>query len=247
MSATSSAVRSHAEAVQVSRTVDYLGLFILFFVVLGGYHIHAMLTMGDWDFWADWKDRRLWVTVTPIVLVTFPAAVQAVIWEHFRLPFGATLCVLGLLLGEWVNRYFNFWGWTYFPINFVFPAILVPGAILLDTTLMLTGSYLATAVFGATAWGLIFYPGNWPIIAGLHQPVEYHGMLMSLADIAGYNYVRTGTPEYIRMVEKGTLRTFGKDVAPVSAFFSAFMSILIYFIWHFVGRWFGTTRFLKGT
>jgi methane monooxygenase/ammonia monooxygenase subunit A len=73
-------------------------------------------------------------------------------------------------------------------------------------------------------WGLIFYPGNWPIIAPLHVPVEYNGMLMSIADIQGYNYVRTGTPEYIRMVEKGTLRTFGKDVAPVSAFFSAFMS-----------------------
>ncbi len=50
-----------------------------------------------------------------------------------------------------------------------------------------------------------------------------------------------------QMVEKGTLRTFGKDVAPVSAFFSAFMSILIYFMWNFVGRWFSTVRFLKGT
>jgi methane/ammonia monooxygenase subunit A len=77
--------------------------------------------------------------------------------------------------------------------------------------------------------------------------VEYNGMLMSLADISGYNYVRTGTPEYIRMVEKGTLRTFGKDVAPVSAFFSGFMSILIYFMWHFVGRWFGTVKFVKQT
>jgi methane/ammonia monooxygenase subunit A len=247
MSATQSAVRSHAEAVQVSRTIDYIGIFVLFFVVLGGYHIHAMLTMGDWDFWADWKDRRLWVTVTPIVCVTFPAAAQAFAWEYFRLPFGATVCVLGLILGEWINRYFNFWGWTYFPINFVFPSIMIPGAILLDVTLMLSGSYLATAVFGATAWGLIFYPGNWPIIAGLHQPVEYHGLLMSIADIQGYNYVRTGTPEYIRMVEKGTLRTFGKYVAPVSAFFSAFMSILIYFIWHFVGKWFCTVRFLKST
>ena len=247
MGASTSAVRSHAAAVKVSRTIDYLGLFILFFVVLGGYHIHAMLTMGDWDFWADWKDRRLWVTVTPIVCITFPAAVQAFAWENFRIPWGATVCILGLILGEWINRYFNFWGWTYFPINFVFPAILIPGAILLDVTLMLSGSYLATAVFGATAWGLIFYPGNWPIIAGLHMPVEYHGTLMSIADIQGYNYVRTGTPEYIRMVEKGTLRTFGKDVTPVSAFFSAFMSILIYFIWHFVGKWFSTVRFLKST
>jgi methane/ammonia monooxygenase subunit A len=183
--------------------------------------------------------------VVPIVLVTFPAAVQSLLWERFRLPWGATVCVLGLLFGEWINRYFNFWGWTYFPITLCFPSQIVPGAILLDTALMLSGSYLFTAIVGAMGWGLIFYPGNWPVIAPYHVPVEYNGMLMSVADLLGYHYVRTGTPEYIRMVEKGTLRTFGKDVAPVSAFFSAFMSILIYFIWHFVGRWFSTVKFIK--
>jgi methane/ammonia monooxygenase subunit A len=46
------------------------------------------------------------------------------------------------------------------------------------------------------------------------------------------------------MVEKGTLRTFGKDVAPVSAFFSGFVSIIIYFLWHFFGKWFSKTDFI---
>jgi len=95
------------------------------------------------------------------------------------------------------------------------------------------------------AYGLLFYPGNWPVIAPLHVPVEYNGMMMTLADLQGYHYVRTGTPEYIRMVEKGTLRTFGKDVAPVSAFFSGFVSIIIYFLWHFFGKWFAQTTFVK--
>jgi len=53
MSASQSAVRSRAEAVKASRTFDWLILFTLFFVVLGGYHIHYMLTGGDWDFWTD--------------------------------------------------------------------------------------------------------------------------------------------------------------------------------------------------
>ncbi len=247
MSASQSAVRSRAEAVKVSRTFDYLIIWTLFMVLIGGYHIHFMLTGGDWDFWSDWKDRRLWVTVVPIVSITFPAAVQAMAWSRYRLPFGATLCVLGLLLGEWINRYLNFWGWTYFPVNFVFPSNLVPGAILLDVVLMLSGSFTLTAVLGGMAWGLVFYPGNWPIIAPLHIPIEYNGMMFTLADLQGYHYVRTGTPEYIRMVEKGTLRTFGKDVAPVSAFFSAFVSILIYFLWHFFGNWFSQTRFVQST
>mgnify|MGYP003571970949 FL=1 len=247
MSASSSAVKSRAEAIKVSRTFDWLILFTAFFVILGGYHIHYMLTGGDWDFWTDWKDRRLWVTVAPIVSITFPAAVQACLWGRYRIPFGATVCVLGLLFGEWVNRYFNFWGWTYFPMNFVWPSNLVPGAIILDVVLMMSGSYTLTAVLGGMGWGLIFYPGNWPMVAPLHIPVEYNGMMFTLADLQGYHYVRTGTPEYIRMVEKGTLRTFGKDVAPVSAFFSAFVSILIYFLWHFFGEWFSSTRFVQSS
>jgi methane/ammonia monooxygenase subunit A len=39
MSASQSAVRSRAEAVQVSRTLDWMILFTLFTAVLGGYHI----------------------------------------------------------------------------------------------------------------------------------------------------------------------------------------------------------------
>lgn len=247
MSASQSAVRSRAEAVKVSRTLDYIIMFVVFTIVLGGYHIHFMLTGGDWDFWTDWKDRRLWVTVVPIVAITFPAAVQACLWSRYRLPWGATVCVLGLLFGEWVNRYFNFWGWTYFPVNFVFPSQLIPSAIILDVVLLLSNSFTFTAIAGAMGWGLIFYPSNWPVVGPLHVPVEYNGMMMTLADLQGYHYVRTGTPEYIRMVEKGTLRTFGKDVAPVSAFFSAFMSILIYFMWHFLGEWFSSTKRVQST
>jgi len=167
------------------------------------------------------------------------------LWEKFRLPVGATLVILGLLFGEWVNRYFNFWGWTYFPVNFVWPTSLVPSAIALDVILLLSRSYLLTALIGGLTFSLLMYPTNWPHLAPFHVPVEYHGNVMSVADVIGYQYVRTGTPEYIRMVEKGTLRTFGKDVAPVSAFFSGFICVLIYFWWHFVGRWFATTKMLQ--
>jgi methane/ammonia monooxygenase subunit A len=69
-------------------------LFVVFFIVLGGYHIHFMLTGGDWDFWTDWKDRRLWVVV-PIVAVTFPAAVQAFAWD-------VIVCLGARLFAFWV-------------------------------------------------------------------------------------------------------------------------------------------------
>jgi methane/ammonia monooxygenase subunit A len=247
MSAAASPVRSVAEAAAVSRLADYLLIFALFLIYLGGYHIHGMLTMGDWDFWIDWKDRRLWVTVFPIMCITFPAAVQVLLWEKFRLPFGATFVGLGLLFGEWINRYFNFWGWTYFPINFVWPTSFVPSCICLDVVLLLTRSYTLTSLIGPFFFGLLMYPTNWAHLAPFHMPVDYNGLLMSIADILGYQYVRTGTPEYIRFVEKGTLRTFGKDVAPVSAFFSSFICMIIYWIWHFFGRWYSTTKIIQQT
>jgi methane/ammonia monooxygenase subunit A len=99
------------------------------------------------------------------------------------LPIGATIFVVALMLGEWINRYMNFWGWTYFPVNFVFPFNLIPGAIVLDVILMLGNSMTLTAVVGGLAYGLLFYPGNWLIIAPLHVLVEYNGMMMTLVDL----------------------------------------------------------------
>ena len=172
----------------------------------------------------------------------FAAASQAFFWVNFRLPFGAVFAALGLLIGEWINRYVNFWGWTYFPISLVFPSALIVPAIWLDVILLLSGSYVITAVVGALGWGLLFYPNNWPAIAAFHQATEQHGQLMTLADLIGLHFVRTSMPEYIRMVERGTLRTFGKDVVPVAAFFSGFVSMMVYFLWWFMGRWYSTTK-----
>jgi methane/ammonia monooxygenase subunit A len=88
---------------------DWILLFVLFLVLLGSYHIHYMLLAGDWDFWIDFKDRRMWPTVAPIVAMCFAAAAQSFFWTKFRLPFGATVVTLALLVGEWINRYDNFW------------------------------------------------------------------------------------------------------------------------------------------
>ena len=100
MSASQSAVRSRAEAVKVSRTLDWMIMFTVFFiVVLGGYHVHFMLVAGDWDFWSDWKDRRLWVTVLPIMAITFPAAVQSQVYGGVIVYRSVQhLCVLGLAI-----------------------------------------------------------------------------------------------------------------------------------------------------
>jgi methane/ammonia monooxygenase subunit A len=128
---------------------------------------------------------------------------------------------------------------------FVWPATFIAMGLVLDCTLVITRSFLLTGIFGGFAWACIFYPANWPLLAPFHQPIEWHGTLMSLADLQGYMYVRTGTPEYIRIIEEGTLRTFGEHVAPITVFFAAFVCILMYFVWNRFGALLAKTLWVK--
>ena len=53
------------EGARLERTFDWMVVFIAICLFMGAFHLHAMLTVGDWDFWTDWKDRRWWVTHHP--------------------------------------------------------------------------------------------------------------------------------------------------------------------------------------
>jgi len=224
------------ENASISRTFDKLVVVIIFIAMAAAFHLHFQLTVGDWDFWVDWKDRQYWVTATPILLIVFPAALQFVMWEKFRLPIGATVCMLALTAGVWISRYFGFHTWSYFPFSLVFPATAIAGALVLDAVLLLSGSGLVTAVFGGMAFGLLFYPGNWPLLAAYRLPMEAMNSLVSVGDYIGYAYTRTSTPEYLRFIERGTLRTFGGHSEVVSAFFSGFVCILVYLLWWYIGQ-----------
>ena len=170
---------------------------------------------------------------------------QAVMWERFRLPLGATLCISALLIGTWVARIFAYHYWNYFPINMVLPATMLPSALVLDAILMLSNSLSFTAIFGASAFALLFFPSNWPIFAMFHVPVEYGHAQLTVADLFGFQYIRAGMPEYLRIIERGTLRTYGQYAAPLAAFCSALLCSLMYVIWWYLGKWFATVRFLK--
>lgn len=229
------------EGVVMSRHIDYVYFLpILFVTLIGTFHMHFDLLAGDWDFWLDWKDRQYWVVITPIVAIMFCAAVQYYLWVNYRQPFGATLCIVALLTGKWITIYFAWHWWSNYAVNFVMPATLLPSALILDTVLLLTRNFVATGVVGAMMFALLFYPANWFIFAHTHQPLVADGVLLTLADYMGFTYVRTGTPEYIRIIEVGSLRTFGGHTVWISAFFSAFLSILFYFWWWFMGKGFCT-------
>src|SRR5579864_3711781 len=52
---------------RVYRRFDLIVAVVLFFLFMALYHVVTMLTVGDWDFWTDWKDSRWWLSFTPVV------------------------------------------------------------------------------------------------------------------------------------------------------------------------------------
>ena len=166
------ALETGEEQRKAYRQFDIVLVILMFFLFMGLYHIVAMLTVGDWDFWVDWKDRRWWILLTPVILISMPAAVQYIFWEKFRLPLAATLLTLCLVVAEWLNRVVNMHGWAYFPLDFIWPSTLIPSGIALDVVLLLTGSYVMTAIVGGGLWSLLFYPTNWVMLARYMVPIN---------------------------------------------------------------------------
>jgi methane/ammonia monooxygenase subunit A len=241
------AAKMPPEAIHMSRSIDLIYFPILCILLVGTYHMHFMLLAGDWDFWMDWKDRQWWPVVTPIVGITYCSAIMYYLWVNYRQPFGATLCIVCLLVGEWLTRYWGFYWWSHYPLNFVTPGIMLPGALMLDITMYLTRNWLVTALVGGGFFGLFFYPGNWAIFGPTHLPVVADGVLLSMADFMGHLYVRTGTPEYVRNIEQGSLRTFGGHTTVIAAFFAAFVSMLMFVVWWYLGKIYCTAfYYVKG-
>lgn len=222
-------------ALQWSRTLDLLIVVVAAFLIWAVSHINFLLLGGDWDFFIDWKDRQYWILIMPITTIIMAAAFQGIFWNLFRLPVGATASLLLLLVGTWIVRYHSWQGLAYFPISLVVPATCLLGAMALDAILVLSRSWVVTGAFGAALYGLLFYPTNWAYLAGYFQPVQHMGEMTSVADLIGYTFPRAGTPEYIRIIERGTLRTFGDTPTWVSAFFSAFVCIFLYYLFWGLG------------
>ena len=152
-------------------------------------------------------------------------------------PRCVVIVLLSLLLCvvSWLSRYLNFYEFTHFPFSFTFPSTYIALGILLDCSLAVTRSLLVSSLIGGGLFGALVYPLNWSFMAAYKVPVEYSGILMSVADLMGYEYIRTTTPEYLRIIEESTLRTFGGSVTPLTAVFSALCGVVIYGIFLFVG------------
>ena len=230
------------EQASLARYFDFLVVAAAFLLFCGAFHLHVMLSAGDWDMFIDWKDRQYWPLIIPIDTIMFPAAVQAAFWYYFRLPIGATLCGVCLLTAVWVGTYSYWHLWTMFPITLNVPSIIIAGCIIMDVILLIFRRWIFVACIGAPLFALTFYPSNMAALTGCYVPVEHLGSMASMADVIGYTFPRSATPEYIRIIETGTLRTFEGTSVWVSGAFAAFVCIFLYMLWWQIGMAFSTVK-----
>lgn len=232
------------KAAKLSRIFEFMVVAAVIMLFTGAIHLHVLLLAGDWDMFLDWKDRQFWPLLSLVVMIMFPAALQAIFWTYFRLPIGATVGAVCLMLAVSISRPASFMWWTDYPLNLVLPAQMIAGAIVMDVFLLVFRNALFTAIFGGFAFAFMFYPSNYAIFAPFYVPVSHQGMMASMADLIGYVYPRSATPEYIRIIERGTLRTFGDSASWVSALFGGFICIFMHYAWWKLGLVMSTMKFL---
>ena len=85
-------------------------------------------------------------------------------------------------------------------------------------------------------WALVFWASNYVSLAPYLQPVHFMGHVVTLADVQGIEYLRSQTPEYLRQIEHGSLRSFLDETQYVSLAFGATLTVAGYWIGQAIGR-----------
>ncbi|HZU17884.1 MAG TPA: methane monooxygenase/ammonia monooxygenase subunit A [Candidatus Dormibacteraeota bacterium] len=232
----------------IDRKWDFMFWFTAAFVVAAAADITRLLFAGDWDFWTDWKDREWWMTITPFATIIIPSALQFIQWRAWRFPTGATYTACCVFVAAWIGRVVQWKFFVNYPMNFVWPATWIPAGILLDFLLLETRSFIVVSVIGAGLWTLAFWVSNYAILAPFLQPVHFMGHTLTVADVQGITYIRAQTPEYLRVIERDSLRTFLQETQYVSLAFGTVLAIFGYWVGQFIGRYLAVWpigRFLK--
>ena len=226
----------HKEYKYIDRKWDAVFWISAAFIVGAAANITLLLFAGDWDFWTDWKDRVWWPILTPFALVIIGSALQYIQWLAWRFPTGMTytaICMWGLsTLGRWLQ-----WGnFVWYPLNFVWGTTMVPAGIFADWVLFKSKSFIITSFIGSAVFSFTWWVSNYVMIAPYLQPAEWMDRILTLSDIQGIAYIRSQTPEYLRIIEHGTLRSFLGETQYVSIVFGMTVTIAGYWVGQFIGR-----------
>lgn len=206
------------------------------FIVGAAADITMLLFAGDWDFWTDWKDRVWWPILTPFSLVIIGSALQYIQWLAWRFPTGMTYTAICMWFLSTLGRWLQWGNFVWYPLNFVWGTTMVPAGIFADWVLMKTKSFVLTSLLGSAVFSFTWWVSNYVMIAPYLQPAEWMDRILTLSDIQGIAYIRSQTPEYLRIIEHGTLRSFLGETQYVSIVFGMTVTVAGYWIGQFIGR-----------
>lgn len=206
------------------------------FVVGAAGDITKLLFAGDWDFWTDWKDRQWWPIITPFAIIIIGSALQYIQWLAWRFPTGMVYTAVSMWLFATFGRWVQWGAFLDYPLNFVWPMTMVAAAVVADWVLLKTKSFILTSVLGGFAFTIVWWMSNYVMIAPYLQPALWMDRIVTVADVQGIEYVRSQTPEYLRIVEHGSLRTFLGETTYVALAFGGVVSIAGYWVGQFIAR-----------
>jgi methane/ammonia monooxygenase subunit A len=95
------------------------------------------------------------------------------------------------------------------------------------------------------AFSIAFWVANFITLAPFLQPVRFMADMLTVADVQGVSYLRSATPEYLRMIEHGTLRSFLEQTALVAILFGGTVATAGYWVGQGIGRVIATRPIMK--
>lgn len=182
---------------------------------------------ADHNLWTDWKDTTWWPLATAPAMLLGIAAMQYVGWTLFRIPLAtvSALATTALFFAILTASHAKLGG---YPFNFVWPATVVPTAIILDCVLVFSRRIGAAAFLGGFLFGALFYSANALPLAPFHEPVVKEGRVLTVANLQGFEYHRSSAPEYLRIIQVGGLHSFNGQSSVIAAGFTGVVCIASY-------------------
>ena len=181
----------------------------------------------DSAYWTDWKDRVFWALTTAPPIMAAIAAMQYLGWRMLRVPLATVTAVVGTV-AVWFYAVMAYGSYAGYPLNFVWPATLIPGALLCDAVLVWSRRVGVTAVVGGLCFGWAFYPANSVLIAPFLEPIVRDGRLLTVANLQGLEYTRSSVPEYLRLVDVGGFHSFAGQVGIIASLMTGVLCIATY-------------------
>jgi methane/ammonia monooxygenase subunit A len=101
-------------------------------------------------------------------------------------------------------------------------------------SLLLSRSFVVTAVVAVMCFSVLLRSSNWVIMAPYYQGTEQYGFLLTLAEVMGLHYGHASMPEYYKNIGPGN--SWSSQKLGSVLFFAGLFSIVANVVWWYLGK-----------